>query len=140
MERVLAVFSGGAAAPLPPAVVVLLGAIPGAWVRYAVVSRGFGELRSRPWSTWGINMAACFLMGLLMGLPLGWGKGLHGSLSLGLAVGFLGSLSTYSTLLAELVASWRRREKKQAIALAVASILGGLLICLLGMALGQSRP
>jgi CrcB protein len=55
-------------------------------------------------------------------------------------VGFLGSLSTFSTLMAELVITWQRRARGLALGLATASLLGGLLACKLGLVLGGSHP
>jgi CrcB protein len=123
--------------PLVPPMVVALGAIPGAWLRYALVKRASGWLPRPHWGTWGVNMLACFLMGLFVGLKarLGWPDG--ATLELAFAVGFLGSMSTYSTWMADLVMSWQRQGKGQAVVLAAASLLGGLLACQLGLALAQ---
>lgn len=116
-----------------------LGAIPGAWIRYALVSGGSRRLRQRHWATWGVNLLACFLLGLLMGLLPRGSQGAQDPLLLALAVGFLGSLSTYSTLMLELVTLWRGQGKRQALYLGAASLLGGLLVCALGFALGRSE-
>jgi CrcB protein len=123
---------------LPAALVVALGAVPGAWIRYAMVSGGSKWLRQRHWATWTVNMLACALLGLLVGLQPRWGKATRETLQLALAIGFLGSLSTYSTLVAELVTAWRWQGRRQAILLAAASLLGGLLACLLGLALARA--
>jgi len=117
--------------------VVALGAIPGAWIRYAVVKRASGRLPWPHWGTWGVNMLACFLMGLFVGLKSRWSWPKGSTLELAFAVGFLGSMSTYSTWMAELVMSWQRQGKRQAVMLAAASLLGGLLACQLGLALAQ---
>lgn len=130
------------AAPLGPwtlgmALEVALGAIFGAWIRFSVTQVGATTLRQRSWATWGVNMGACFLMGLLAGL------GAHRpsrELQLILAVGFLGSLSTYSTLMAQLVSTWQRRARGETLALAGASLLGGLLACQIGLVLGRNPP
>jgi len=56
------------------------------------------------------------------------------------AVGFLGSLSTFSTLMADLVTTWQRRARRQTLALGTASLLGGLLACHLGLVLAKPQP
>lgn len=123
--------------PVLAPMMVALGAIPGAWIRYALVTTASGRRPQLHWATWGVNMLACFLMGLFMGLkPIGgWPSG--DTLELAFAVGFLGSMSTYSTWMAELVMSWQRQGKRQSLALAGASLLGGLLACQLGLALAH---
>lgn len=124
---------------VPPAVVVALGGVFGAWTRYAVMRHRGSKLRERHWATWGINMTACFLMGLLVGLEPRWARAMQGTLQLALAVGFLGSLSTYSSLMAELVRTWRKPDRRQALALAGASIVGGLMACQLGLSLATAQ-
>jgi CrcB protein len=134
------VWAGGS---LPPAVLVALGAIPGAWMRYLLVRLGSTRLRQRHWATWGVNMVACGLMGLLAGLQehrqQPWQKSSQDTLELALAVGFLGSLSTYSSLMAELVSLWQGKRQGHALRLAAASLFGGLAACLVGLQLARSR-
>jgi CrcB protein len=125
--------------PLGPAMVAL-GAICGAWIRYGLVRGVSGWLRQRHWATWGVNMLACFLVGLVAGSQPRWPSPIRDTLVLALTVGFLGSLSTFSTLIAELVTSWQQQSKRQSLGLAAASLLGGLLACQLGLALAQGSP
>ena len=119
---------------------VALGAIFGAWIRFIVTQVGATTLRQRSWATWGVNMGACFLMGVLAGLGAHRPSASQRDLQLMLAVGFLGSLSTYSTLMAQLVTTWHRRARGEALALAGASLLGGLLACWIGLVLGRNHP
>jgi fluoride ion exporter CrcB/FEX len=84
-----------------------------------------------------VNMLACLLLGLLVALQTRWDQATRDTLQLALAIGFLGSLSTFSTLIAELVTSWRLQERPQALRLGLASLSGGLLACWLGQALAQ---
>lgn len=126
---------GGA---VPPGLLVVLGAVPGAWLRCGLVSVGERWLPHRHWATWGVNMLACLLLGLLIGVQSRWGKDTQDTLQLALATGFLGGLSTFSTLIAELVTAWRRPGQLAALRLGMASLSGGLLTCLLGLALTRS--
>ncbi|MEB3242478.1 MAG: CrcB family protein [Cyanobacteriota bacterium] len=121
---------------LPAPLVVALGAVPGAWVRFGLVRLGLSRGHPDHWATWGVNMLACFLMGLLVGWGPRWDAATKQSLELAFAVGFLGSMSTFSTLLAQLLRLQRR--PRQAIALAGASLLGGLLACSLGLAVART--
>ncbi len=119
---------------------VALAAIFGAWLRFAATQLGPSHWRQHPWATWCVNMVACFLMGLLAS------QGSHRinpspvSLELSGAVGFLGSLSTFSTLMADLVTTWQRCSKRQSLTLGAASLLGGLLACQLGLVLARHQP
>jgi CrcB protein len=85
---------------LGDALLVSLGAVPGAWLRFVLVNRLEPVLPHRHWGTLVVNLAACFGLGLLTALRA------HGQASaafmLLLGTGFLGSLSTFSTLAAEL--------------------------------------
>lgn len=121
--------------PPLPWMLVVLGAIPGAWIRCWLVSVGSAPRSVRHWATWRVNMLACLLLGLLVGLRPHWRQPIRDTLELALAIGFLGGLSTYSTFIAELVTAWRRHGRPEALRLGVASLVGGLLACLLGLTL-----
>jgi len=121
-----------------PGLLVALGAVPGAWLRFCLVSGGAPRLRRPHWATWGVNMLACFLLGLLVGLQPRWNQPTRDALERALAIGFLGGLSTFSTFIAELVTAWRRHGRLEALRLGTASVLGGLLACLSGLALART--
>ena len=91
--------TGGAGGMLGDALLVALGAVPGAWLRFLLVNRLEPVLPHRHWGTLVVNLAACFGLGLLSALRA------HGqapaAFLLLLGTGFLGSLSTFSTLAAE---------------------------------------
>ena len=128
-----------ALAPLPSpeaALLVALGAVPGAWLRFWLVNQLEPRLPRRHWGTFAVNLAACFGLGLLIA------SGHHergmaaSALPLLIGTGFLGSLSTFSTLAAELEGCLRLGERRQALVLALGSLLGGLLALLAGRGLG----
>jgi CrcB protein len=85
-------------------------------------------------------MVACFLMGLLASQGSHRTSPSPGSLELVAAVGFLGSLSTFSTLMADLVTTWQRCSRRRSLSLGAASLLGGLLACQLGLVLARHQP
>lgn len=115
------------------ALLVALGAVPGAWLRFRLVNHLAPLLPRRHWATFGVNVAACFALGLLSAL----GGGCSGDqrLLLLLGTGFLGSLSTFSTLMLEVVQAWQEGARRQALLLPLGSLAAGLLAVALGLML-----
>jgi len=107
------------------AALIALGAIPGAWLRFWMVNHLQPVLPRRHWGTFMVNLAACFALGLITPLLAGCGQGLR--IHLLLATGFLGSLSTFSSFVVEVLQSWLLRERRQSILLMIGSVLAGLL-------------
>ena len=124
---------GGAGGGLGDALLVALGAVPGAWLRFVLVNRLEPVLPHRHWGTLVVNLAACFGLGLLTALRA------HGQAAaafmLLLGTGFLGSLSTFSTLAAELDLCLQNGHQRQAFLLITGSLLGGLLALAGGLSL-----
>ncbi len=118
------------------AVLVALGAVPGAWLRFRLVHHLEPRLPRRHWGTLAVNLLACFALGLLTARLSVPGPASE-RLWLLLATGGLGSFSTFSTFLAELVQSVELGERRGAAALLAASLAGGLLALSLGRALGR---
>ena len=114
------------------AVLVALGAVPGAWLRFLLVNHLADRLPSTPWGTLVVNLLACFILGCL--LPTLQRPGTPPGASLLLITGFLGSLSTFSTLMVELLSL---RGPGSLIRLGLASLLGGWLALMAGLALGR---
>jgi CrcB protein len=86
------------------------------------------------WATFGVNITASFALGLIAALAGRCGPG-H-QISLLLATGFLGSLSTFSTFMVELLQSWLAGFRRQTLWLMVGSVLTGLLAVAAGMVIG----
>lgn len=86
---------------LADAVLVSTGAVPGAWLRFYLVNHFQPMVPRKHWATAGVNLLACLALGLLLSLGDGCSD-LH-RLQLLLSVGFLGSLSTFSTFVVELL-------------------------------------
>ena len=118
----------------PEALLVGLGAIPGAWLRLKAVNHFEPMVPKKHWGTFAVNVAACFGLGLLLALHQGCPASTGIPLLIG--VGFFGSLSTFSTFAVELLNELRAGHGLSAVVLAVASILAGLLACSAGYGVG----
>jgi len=118
----------------PEAVLVGLGAIPGAWLRLKVVNHFQPMVPKKHWGTFIVNVVACFALGLVLALneTCSASKGI----ALLVGVGFFGSLSTFSTFAVELLNELRAGQALTALVLALASIGAGLLACSVGYGLG----
>ena len=119
------------------ALFVAIGAVPGAWLRFRVVNHFEPMLPRKHWGTFGVNLIACFAIGLLGGLQASCGLAADRTLLL-LGTGFLGSFSTFSTWIAELHETLQRHQRREVVLLCGGSLLGGLLAVGAGLALGSS--
>jgi CrcB protein len=118
------------------ALLVAIGAVPGAWLRFRMINHLEPLLPRRHWGTLCVNLIACFSLGLLVGLESGCGAG-AGRLMLLLTTGFLGSFSTFSTFIGELWGTLLRRQAGEALLLGLGSTLGGLVALRLGVLLSH---
>ena len=118
----------------PEAVLVGLGAIPGAWLRLKVVNHFQPMVPKKHWGTFLVNVVACFSLGL--GLALNETCASSSGIALLMGVGFFGSLRTFSTFAVELLNELRAGQTLIAVVLALASIGAGLLASALGYGLG----
>ena len=119
----------------PEALLVGLGAIPGAWLRLKVVNHFQPMLPRKHWGTFIVNVVACFALGLV--LALNETCAARSGIALLIGVGFCGSLSTFSTFAVELLNELRAGQMVTALVLALASIGAGLLASALGYGLGN---
>lgn len=118
------------------ALLVAIGAVPGAWLRFRLINHLEPLLPKRHWGTFSVNVIACFSLGLIVGVEQGCGTA-AARLPLLLVTGFLGSFSTFSTFIGELWTALAQRQLGEALLLGVGSILGGLLALRLGLLLSQ---
>ena len=126
--------SNAVAGSVPEAVLVGLGAIPGAWLRLKVVNHFQPMVPKKHWGTFLVNVVACFALGLVLGLNETCQA--NTGIALLMGVGFFGSLSTFSTFAMELLNELRGGQALTALVLAVASIGVGLLASAAGYGMG----
>ena len=116
------------------ALLVGLGAIPGAWLRLKTVNHFEPMLPKKHWGTFAVNVIACFGLGLVVALHQSCSA--KTALALLIGVGFFGSLSTFSTFAVELLNELRAGRPFVAVVLAMASIAAGLCAAAAGYGLG----
>jgi len=120
---------------LRDAVLVALGAVVGAWMRFRIVNHLMPMLPRKHWGTFFVNTLAAFGLGLIASL-ISAGREPNHRLMLFLGTGFFGSLSTFSTFSVELLQAWCSGARQQALLLLFGSVLVGLAAVLLGMWVG----
>ena len=118
----------------PEALLVGLGAIPGAWLRLKLVNHFEPMLPKKHWGTFFVNVVASFALGLVLALNETCSASTGIALLIG--VGFLGSLSTFSTFAVELLNELRAGHVLAAAGLAMISIVAGVLAAATGYGLG----
>ena len=116
------------------ALLVGLGAVPGAWLRLKTVNHFEPMLPKKHWGTFAVNVIACFGLGLVVALHQSCSA--KTALVLLIGVGFFGSLSTFSTFAVELLNELRAGRPFVAVVLAMASIAAGLCAAGAGYGLG----
>ena len=116
------------------ALLVGLGAIPGAWLRLKAVNHFEPMVPKKHWGTLFVNVVACFFLGLV--LALNETCEASRSIALLMGVGFFGSLSTFSTFAVELLNELRAGHVLAAAGLALISIVAGVLAAATGYGLG----
>ena len=126
--------NGNVAGSAPEALLVGLGAIPGAWLRLKTVNHFEPMVPKKHWGTFLVNATACFALGLVLALYESCSASTGIALLMG--VGFFGSLSTFSTFAVELLNELRAGHVLAAAVLALISILAGLLAAAAGYGLG----
>ena len=93
------------------ALLVFVGGGLGALLRYLL-----GLIAQGPLTTLAINVAGCFLIGLLVLMPAG-------NMRLFLAVGLLGGFTTFSAFSLDALRLWQDGQPWQALAYILASLL-----------------
>ena len=135
---------GCMADPITPGQVVLvgIGAIPGAWLRLRIVNHFDPMVPRKHWGTFAVNLTAAFALGLVLGLHINdpcTDSERVSALTLLVAVGFFGSLSTFSTFAVELLTTLKQGHWRESLFLGIGSILGGLAMAGLGYSIGLAE-
>ena len=116
------------------ALLVGIGAIPGALLRLKAVNHFEPMVPKKHWGTFAVNVIACFGLGLVLALYQSCSA--KTGLALLMGVGFFGSLSTFSTFAVELLNELRAGRPFVSLVLALASIAAGLCAAGAGYGLG----
>lgn len=112
-----------------------LGGGIGSMARY-LCSRWFNvqQLYSFPWSTFAVNMAGCFLIGIFWGLSFKTFDA-NESWKLFLMTGLCGGFTTFSAFSLEGIGLIREQKLLLFFLYAAGSVIGGLLLTWIGMKL-----
>jgi len=116
------------------ALLVALGAIPGAWLRLRLVNHLQPLLPRKHWGTFAVNVTACFFLGLVLALIERCGP--KTGIALFIGVGFLGSFSTFSTFILEILNELRSGSALVALVLLIVSLFMSIVAALVGYGLG----
>ena len=123
-----------------PFCLVSAGAITGSWTRFHLSKCVGAILFSEYLGTFTVNILATFLLGLLLAFNPYLVHGSfnqNSSLFLFICVGFLASLSTFSTFIIDLLKILLQKQWKRSFYLAMFSVIGGLLAAALGLSFGD---
>lgn len=118
-------------------VLVAVGGACGAVVRYGVSFALGRAWPAFPWGTLAVNVVGSFLLGLLMGATASGRFLLDPAWRSFLGIGFLGALTTFSTLSYETVEALRQGSFGHALGMVVANLVLGLSFCWIGLFLGE---
>jgi len=118
---------------------VMAGGSLGAASRYGISLLAVKMWGTRfPWGTLTVNLAGCFLIGLLFGLSDRM-RLLTPEMRLLLITGFLGALTTVSTFSIETVSAGRAGFMVQPVVNILVNNLGGLALTVLGLWIGSMK-
>ena len=117
-----------------------IGAIFGSWARMHLTSSFALIFSSKYWATCSVNIASAFFLGLFLSFQSHSGLNFsdNNSLSIFVCVGFLGSLSTFSTFIIDLLNILLNQRWKQFLSLSLCSLFGGLIAAFVGLSLGNA--
>lgn len=117
---------------------VAAGGAVGALGRYAIGEAGAGLGIAAPWATLAVNVAGCFLMGLLVAAILA-DPSRHPLWRPLLGIGALGGFTTFSAFAGDAVLLAGEGSWLAAVGYVAVTLVGGLLALRAGVATGQMR-
>ena len=125
---------------LQPFLLIGLGAVLGSSLRFYITNYFRVAYSSSYLGTVIVNIVSAFSLGFFIAIQERFGGNsfnLESPLFLFLTVGCLGSLSTFSTFIADILKTILDKRWKLCFGLAFCSLLAGLLFALLGLAFGN---
>lgn len=87
------------------------------------------------WGILAVNLIGCLLIGILSGLFL---RPPHFSIRLFLVTGFLGSFTTYSTFMLDIVGLFEKGEIATAAGYLSVHLVAGFALCFVGLMIGRA--
>lgn len=113
-------------------VLICLGSILGTLLRYTS-ALAFNEITAMfPWGTLLVNLVGGFLMGIVMGFSFS-NIAMPESIRLGIIVGFLGSLTTFSSFSGEVTSLLLAHNYFKGIVLIMLHVMGSLMMTFIGI-------
>jgi fluoride exporter len=111
---------------------VAAGGLIGVLTRYGLGTTVSAD--NQPWMIFAINMAGS----LLLGAVLPWSEGLSEPVRTGIAVGFCGGFTTFSTVSVQVFLDARSGDTSFALLYLAATIAGGIIAVALGYYAGRA--
>ncbi len=121
---------------MPPLLLVMAGGAIGAGFRFHVGRAALQHMGPGfPWGTWLVNLVGGFLMGALAGVLARSDNASGEQLRLFLGVGVLGGFTTFSAFSLEAFNMLARGDHLLAASYAVSSVVGSILMLIVGVSL-----
>ena len=117
-----------------------IGAILGCSIRMYLTSFFSPIVSAKHWATFLVNILATFFLGLFLSFHSNFGLNSidnNSPLFILISIGFLGSLSTFSTFIIDLLNLFMAKRWKKLLSLSVCSLLGGFMAALAGLTFGN---
>ena len=124
-----------------PFLLIGLGSILGSWLRICIQQYFQNALSRKYLGTVLVNISSAFFLGFFVAIQEKFGSDfvtIKSPIFFFLCVGFLGSLSTFSTFITDLMKTFLDKRLKLFFGLGIFSVSAGLLLALLGIALGNA--
>ncbi|HWJ80571.1 MAG TPA: CrcB family protein [Niallia sp.] len=109
---------------------IAFGGFLGATCRFLIINYLKGKWNKSFLPTIIVNISGSFILGVLA-------ETVGSSIYTFLGIGFLGAYTTFSTLVVEACKLYKLRRKKDCVIYLVASFIGGIIFCLIGVLVGK---
>ncbi len=116
------------------------GAILGTWIRFNLVAYAQAIFGKAYWGNFIVNILASFFLGLFVSIKSSYFlHGIYNSLILFLGAGFLGSMSTFSSFILDILQSSYKGQYQEAIEILLYSLFFGCFAVWIGSAIANSQ-